>query len=178
MLTVAQLELRKTGIGNFSVEARFWEKVVKTDGCWLWRGAIGKQWGYGQFRFEGRTQAASRVAWKLTHGKIEKGLCVLHRCDTPSCVRPDHLFLGTNQDNRTDCKNKGRANGAVGDANGSRLHPERRPRGERHFRRRFSDSEVVAAVAAYRSGERSSALAERMGVDITTIQRWVKHADR
>lgn len=93
------------------LELRFWPKVQKSDGCWLWiAGGDGKT-GYGRIR-EGRagrpTLLAHRVAWELTFGPIPDGLFVCHHCDTPRCVRPDHLFLGTSDDNNKNAAAKGR----------------------------------------------------------------------
>lgn len=78
-------------------------------GCWLWTGAITKS-GYGRFAINRKSQVASRASWLLFKGNIPDGLFVLHRCDTPACVNPDHLFLGTVRDNNRDCISKGRAN--------------------------------------------------------------------
>ena len=89
---------------------RFWSKVERGDGCWHWRGAAERS-GYGSFRFRGRAQRAHRVSWVLTNGTIAEGMHVLHRCDNPACVRPDHLFLGTHQDNMDDKSAKGRCRG-------------------------------------------------------------------
>lgn len=90
---------------------RFWPRVNKTDGCWLWTGPITKQ-GYGEgiclASMDGRRIQSHRVAWILTHGAIPNGMHVLHKCDNPTCVNPSHLFLGTNQDNVDDKMNKGR----------------------------------------------------------------------
>ena len=94
-----------------NIENRFWKKINKTDGCWEWLGGTDRR-GYGRFYINrngvGRTDGAHRVSWEFANGKIPDGLFVCHRCDNPSCVRPDHLFLGTYQDNITDMVKKGR----------------------------------------------------------------------
>ena len=78
-----------------------------TTGCFPWLAA---KWahGYGSIYYDGRTQAAHRVIYEFVVGPIPKGLCVLHRCDNPPCVNPEHLFLGTKQDNTDDMMRKGR----------------------------------------------------------------------
>ncbi|RJO72884.1 MAG: HNH endonuclease [Myxococcales bacterium] len=76
-------------------------------GCWLWIGALNPG-GYGKLRNKGKSYIASRASWLAHHGPIPNGICVLHRCDTPSCVNPNHLFLGTNLDNSRDMSRKGR----------------------------------------------------------------------
>lgn len=89
---------------------RFWAKVTKGDGCWLWTGHRLKH-GYGVISVggrKGRPELAHRVAWVLTNGAISGDQAVLHRCDNPPCVRPDHLFLGSQADNMIDMRTKGR----------------------------------------------------------------------
>lgn len=98
--------------------ARFWEKVEKSDGCWTWKGSIGvNSLGYGVFHIGDHSSViAHRYSWELHFGKIEghdptdptKEINVCHHCDNPKCVRPDHLFLGTDKDNHDDMMRKGR----------------------------------------------------------------------
>ena len=79
-------------------------------GCWLWTGAV-KEHGYGVIGLGGRdegTAKAHRVAWKLYRGDIPENGCILHRCDQPMCVNPNHLFCGSLSDNMKDCVRKGR----------------------------------------------------------------------
>ena len=96
---------------------RFWSKVRKTRGCWLWTAA--KARGYGLFRCgPGSMRRTHRFSWEIAHGPIPKGLCVCHRCDVPACVRPGHLFLGTQLENVRDRDTKGRNNQGSGEKNG------------------------------------------------------------
>lgn len=77
-------------------------------GCWLFSGGTAGA-GYGRFSCAAASNYAHRAAWLAFKGPIPAGLMVLHRCDTPCCVNPDHLFLGTSQDNLRDMIGKGRA---------------------------------------------------------------------
>jgi len=88
-------------------QQRFFEKVKKTSGCWLWVGTKNKK-GYGGMRLHGKMEKAHRVSWLIFWGAIPKGKHVLHHCDNPGCVNPTHLFLGTNADNMRDKTKKGR----------------------------------------------------------------------
>lgn len=91
------------------VADRFWGKVAKGEGCWLWTGATDGH-GYGVLHLGTRNgvQKASRISWDLHYGPVPDGLHVCHHCDNPPCVRPDHLFLGAPYDNMHDAMNKGR----------------------------------------------------------------------
>lgn len=95
---------------------RFTEKIemVPDSGCWIWMAGTFRSstniWSdeYGCFYFDGKTYSAHRASYSIFIGKIPEGLSVCHRCDTPLCVNPSHLFLGTTFDNMQDMKRKGR----------------------------------------------------------------------
>ena len=86
----------------------FWDKVSKEDpkSCWEWNGAMSS--GYGSFHYNGKTESAHRVSYRINIGEIPDGLFVCHHCDNPKCVNPNHFFLGTNGDNMRDAIKKGR----------------------------------------------------------------------
>lgn len=94
---------------------RFWEKVERLgpDQCWSWRGTRGRG-GYGRFWFQERTHAAHRVSWIFENGEFEPRLLVCHKCDNPSCVNPNHLFLGNQSENVVDMVRKGRRGALCG----------------------------------------------------------------
>ncbi len=119
-------------------------------GCWLWTGAV-DQFGYGSLT--DKTKIAHRRSWELYRGEIPKGMCVLHHCDVPSCVNPDHLFLGTRRDNNSDRDGKGRHVRLLGENHGmSKLNAE-------IVRRIRKDSRYCVDIA------------ETYGVNPSTIQR-------
>lgn len=148
-----------------TVENRFWSKVNK-DGsipahmphlskCWEWIAGRQTQ-GYGNFELNGSCRA-HRIAWELTYGGIPDGLWVLHKCDNPSCVNPEHLFLGTRQDNIDDMYAKGR---------------EANLRGEKNGRCKLTDSQVIEIKELYVSTKTSQRkLAKKYGMSKTQIAR-------
>ena len=88
-----------------SLQERLLEKINKTDSCWLWTGHR-NACGYGTIRFNHKMELAHRMMWLLVNGKMPDK-CVLHSCDNPSCVNPEHLRLGTHQENITEAFQKG-----------------------------------------------------------------------
>lgn len=93
--------------GRRACPDNFWPKVVKGPECWGWAGAKTPD-GYGKLKTSGHRIYAHRLSYEIHHGPIPYGQHVLHRCDNPSCTRPDHLFAGTHSDNMKDCLAKGR----------------------------------------------------------------------
>lgn len=131
---------------------RFWRKVVKTDGCWIWSGAPVTDFGYGEIYVNGESISAHRYSWQLHCGDIPGGLCVLHRCDNPACVNPGHLFLGTQLDNMADRDRKGR-----------------QAKGESHPLHKLSSGDVAAIRAARSDGVMVNDLACRYSVSQSAI---------
>lgn len=136
------------GAKNMTTEERFWPKVDirEVEECWEWMAFRDKD-GRGLFyvdRYRGN-DAAHRVAWELTWGKIPEGLIVRHFvCDNPPCCNPFHLALGTMADNTADMMRKGRNGGQFecGEKHIMHLHPERRARGERNGSRAYPERQL------------------------------------
>jgi hypothetical protein len=142
---------------------RFWPKVQKTEGCWLWIGCRDGR-GYGQLQSPGRSAGrlkAHRVSWLLHHGPIPDGLLVRHRCDNPPCVRPDHLELGTQADNAKDAARRGRLV--------FQQHPERCPRGERAPGAKLTVAQVEEIRRLRSDGWTQCRLAHTFGVSQAAI---------
>lgn len=124
--------------------ARFWRKVSIGPGCWEWQNSL-RHKGYGAFVWKDEAGTtvqgrAHRFAFELMVGPIPPGLCVLHRCDNPKCIRPDHLFLGTIGDNNRDMMVKGRH---VPGGTHTRIYgPGHYRRGAAHHAARLTDEQV------------------------------------
>ncbi len=135
---------------------RLWVRVTKTDHCWNWIGPV-NWYGYGSLaaKVNGvpREIGAHRLSYILAHGPIADGLRVCHQCDNPRCVRPDHLFLGTDADNLGDCAAKGRTARLFGAENhSSKL-----------------TAEQIAEIRTLVGGQSASSIARQYGVARTTI---------
>lgn len=117
MTTLEILDRGTLWKGRYQYE-RFLDHVPNQpeDGCWLWTGHT--HWGYGDHYFNGRRQKAHRISWQIFRGPIPDGVKVLHKCDTKGCVRPDHLFLGSQRDNIRDMFAKGRQHDRSGEHSG------------------------------------------------------------
>lgn len=128
------------------LEERFWEKVNKQGRlmphmktcCWEWTASKSGGYGYlGEGVGSHKLVKATKVSWELHKGQVPVGQCLLHKCDNPGCVRPSHLYLGTQKQNAADRERRGRMHHATGDAHGTRTHPESLKRGDDHWTRKL-----------------------------------------
>lgn len=129
---------------------KFLSKVVKSNGCWFWTGAVSTH-GYGNVWFNGAWTSAHRLSWELRNGAVPDGLFVLHRCDVRNCVRPSHLFLGTQRDNLDDMTVKGR-----------RIH------GDTHPNSKLTSEDVIRLREMRTRGVRLKDIAKVFGVSRQT----------
>jgi HNH endonuclease len=164
---------------------RFWKFVDQSpnqgpDGdCWEWQGKR-LHFGHGRFHFfsgydsaRKKEQRAHRFSYMLHRGEIPKGLNVLHHCDNPPCVNPDHLFIGTNGDNNKDRARKGRT--PKGSQHFSHTKPECVRRGESHGCHKLTDEQVVEIRNKYIPRVVTiPTLRDEYGVTYSTIQKIVQ----
>jgi hypothetical protein len=142
----------------FQFSENFWRHVNKTESCWLWTGGRDKD-GYGVFH-AGRSVRAHRFSFEHAYGWLPSGGVVMHKCDTPQCVRPDHLVAGTHADNVADKIAKGRL---------------RVPAGAEHWRRRLSMDQVTRAREMWASGAYTQVeIAKHFAVSGPTIHRAIR----
>lgn len=140
---------------------------IPWSGCWIFMGALNDS-GYGIVGKGGRgsgNDRAHRVTYQYFRGPIPDGMFVCHHCDVPSCCNPEHLFLGTNNDNMRDCREKGRAS-----------KPPRNPHvvGVVHPGAKLDDEKVRLIRELRREGWTLQALADKFGVGDVTIHHITK----
>lgn len=167
------------------IEVRFEASYIPepNSGCWLWVASCCGKTGRPIITHQKRKQFAYRVAWQLFCGPIPEGMLACHKCDTPQCVNPDHLFMGTRFDNMRDSAAKGR--------NVSQTSPEKNPfnnpehrkpagPGEKHWNCRLTPERVRELRSKKKPGESAKPLAIEFGISethvfqICTGSRW-KH---
>ena len=146
-------------------------------GCWFWTGCCNRS-GYGMITISSKlckiVSYVHRVMWEEKFGKIPDGLYVCHHCDNPPCINPDHLFLGTHQDNMDDGKKKGRF--ASGERHYQFGHPERFFRGENNGMSKLTEQDVRDIRRKFKvPGILLRHLAEEYKVHLRTIQNVVNY---
>ena len=110
---------------NKMTEKTFWSNCDTSGECWNYRLSSLDRDGYGQVHYQNKYWRANRLAWHFANGPIPAGYCVLHRCDNPSCCRPEHLWLGTRADNNRDMVNKSRNRNQKTGRRPERMHIKR-----------------------------------------------------
>lgn len=142
------------------IPERFADKIKfgEPDECWEWQNASNK-YGYGLFKVKVDvkwvTEFAHRFIYSALYGDIE-GLCILHKCDNPRCVNPNHLFAGTQLDNINDRHNKGRSRGGG-------------VRGDSHWNSKLRNDDVLKIKKRLSHGEKFDHIAKHYGVHRSTI---------
>lgn len=138
-----------------SVAERFAQKFIPepNSGCWLWIDAP-DGYGYGRLQVGGKARKAHRVSYELHCGPVENHMLVCHRCDNRACVNPDHLFLGSHDENVADMVGKGRA-----------PHVKNPSPGERNGRACLTEAQAIEIIALHAAGNyRLTEIAARFGV--------------
>lgn len=158
---ITKMELPEKAIERFNTK---WEPIPES-GCWIWIGCMFQRTGYGQFHYKHHPYRAHRVSYIIHKGQIPEGMLVLHKCDVPCCVNPEHLYLGTHQDNANDMMRRGRNTPTVG---------------EKHPNHRLKEKDIREIRKKYENGVNIMKLSNEYGVAfqhiyrIVTRERW-KH---
>lgn len=144
-------------VKKLDIKERLISKIVNDSGCWLWIGPY-DYGGYGKINIDRRTVSTHRTSYEAFVGPIPTGMSVLHKCDKPACINPEHLFLGTQLDNMRDARRKGRTRSTFGIET----------RGENNRAARLSESDVLKIRRA--SGIYDE-IAQVFGVSGSTVSR-------
>jgi len=135
-------------------QRRFWSRVDRTDYCWNWTAGKLKS-GYGMFFMNGINHPTHRVS-VILDGRDPSGYIVMHTCDNPSCVRPDHLIVATQKDNMIDMSNKGRCH-------------SNQARGEQAGKSKLTEQQVLEIRRQHNMGRTQKSLALEYGLNKTSI---------
>jgi hypothetical protein len=137
------------------VDVRLWENVDKSGDCWIWTGFKDPN-GYGRLCINGTPRLTHRLMMELEGHQITPDQYVCHKCDNPSCVNPDHLFIGTAADNSADMAAKGRS-----------------CRGEKQGQSKLTENDVFDIRKRYEGGEVQSKIAKDYGLHQVTVSEIV-----
>ncbi len=145
---------------QMTLKERFMQKV---DNDWHWIGAKNKD-GYGQIKVDGVQMGAHVISYELFNGSVPEGMFILHSCDDPSCVNPEHLRLGTHLENMKDRMKSGHYKNMIGSNN---------------MNAKMSDSQVLEIRNLYAEGNMSqSEIAKMFGIHQTQVSRYVRNETR
>lgn len=147
--------LAATGISE-DARRRFWKKVRKTDGCWIWTGEI-RHDGYGKFQINYGRYGAHRVSWVIAGNVLSENLLILHSCHNPACVNPSHLKLGTNEENMKE-----------------RNSLNRQARGEKMGNAKLTAKKVLTIRKLVADGRTALSIGKEFGVHAETIKAIIK----
>ena len=159
---------RKRGANEIEL---FWENVDKRKKheCWNW--LRNKKSSYGAFYFKGKKTPAHRVAWMITKGEILEGKQICHHCDNPKCCNPNHLFMGTFEDNMQDMWNKDRH------PTENMGRPSYTMRGTNNIKAKLNKKEVLEIRSLFAIGSRQCDLAKMFGVKLPAIWKIVQNVN-
>src|SRR5688572_12628987 len=158
--------MAKVVVGAMMVRRIDWSDsydVCPDTGCWMWSKGV-DHWGYGKKRHGKKMAFAHRISYEAHNGTVWDDMVIMHTCDTPACVNPEHLVQGTNKDNARDASAKGRM-----------VH------GERHRSAKLTEEQVVSMRRERAAGATVTSLARKYGVGTANVsltctgRKW-KHA--
>jgi hypothetical protein len=171
-VTTPEAKIKEGAWRGLTPEQRFHRGyVVLSCGCWVWTKysdvtrnvpATNFCGGYGALWFAGKKRKTHQVSWLIHHGAIPAGMCVLHTCDVPECVNPDHLYIGTKADNAADMLARNRG--------GQHKNP---PRGDRRYDSKLHAEDVLTIRSLCAEGLSQSKVAARFNISQTAVHKIV-----